>query len=272
MIDFRNFWPTLNDRTKEVFVDLVGSHKDASLYSVFPLANPGRNPKRPNVQYSGEPYMADPEAFDATLSMIPGARCVVFPLFSLVSYEYRLWEAYARPRSPLEKTRFCVFVVSNEACAARNRFFEKLSAYKRVDSAGGYLNNLGGDRAPRDRDAYMAFLAQYKFMICFENTSLPNYLTEKLSDAYMGNTVPIYWGAQNAPKWLNKDAFLALESDSEEAMDALVERVRELDTDPRLYRRVFQQPLLATPGVPETLSMERARQELDKLLINTKDK
>ena len=77
------------------------------------------------------------------------------------------------------------------------------------------MNNTG-IIAPRDEEEYMRFLQQFKFMICFENTASPNYLSEKILNAWIGGTIPIYWGAANSIKWLNPKAFLYLEDDSDE--------------------------------------------------------
>ena len=50
------------------------------------------------------------------------------------------------------KTRFCGFVVSNAGkrkTQKRVDFFQRLSRYKRVDSAGRAFNNIGGAAARR---------------------------------------------------------------------------------------------------------------------------
>ena len=39
-------------------------------------------------------------------------------------------------------------------------------------------------------------------MICFENTSKPNYFTEKLVNAYYSGSIPIYWGDPNISKYI----------------------------------------------------------------------
>ena len=70
----------------------------------------------------------------------------------------------------------------------RDNFFEALCAYKNVDFRGKWKNNIG--TSVNDK---IEWLKSYKFNICFENSSYPGYLTEKLFDAFMGGCVPIYW-------------------------------------------------------------------------------
>ena len=88
------------------------------------------------------------------------------------------------------KTKFCSFVVSNGALTqTRDKFFDALCSYKRVDSAGRWKNNMGYNVKNK-----IEWLKSYKFNLCFENSSQPGYLTEKLFDAFMSGCVPIYWG------------------------------------------------------------------------------
>lgn len=86
--------------------------------------------------------------------------------------------------------KFCSFVVSNgKADELRSKVFDALNAYKRVDSAGKFKNNMGFLT-----DDKIAFLKDYKFNICFENCYTNGYITEKIIDAKKANSVPIYWG------------------------------------------------------------------------------
>ncbi|MDL0081494.1 glycosyltransferase family 10 [Helicobacter sp. XJK30-2] len=97
------------------------------------------------------------------------------------------------------KKRFCNFVVSNgNADPYREQVFYALNAYKKVDSGGRYLNNIG----QRVQDKF-AFQKQCRFSLCFENSSTPGYLTEKLIQAAAAQTIPIYWGDPLATKALS---------------------------------------------------------------------
>ncbi|WP_238700303.1 glycosyltransferase family 10 domain-containing protein [Helicobacter jaachi] len=100
-----------------------------------------------------------------------------------------------------DKTRFCTFVVSNgKADEWRAQFFEFLNQYKRVDSGGGYKNNMG--KRVKDK---LAFLKEGKFNIAFENSSTHGYVTEKLMHAFAAQSIPIYWGDETISKPLNSN-------------------------------------------------------------------
>ena len=40
----------------------------------------------------------------------------------------------------------------------------------------------------------LKIISNHKFNIAFENSSYPGYVTEKITDAFIANTIPIYWG------------------------------------------------------------------------------
>jgi alpha(1,3/1,4) fucosyltransferase len=52
-------------------------------------------------------------------------------------------------------------------------------------------------------------LERYWFTICFENArDVPGYITEKIFDAFLARTVPIYWGADNISDHVPREAFV----------------------------------------------------------------
>lgn len=89
---------------------------------------------------------------------------------------YPLWSGYnikslTLPKDVTEfsrKKKFCCMVVSNSNAKERIDFFHKLSSYKRVDSGGKFLNNIGYPVNDKKE-----FIKDYKFVISFENSSSP---------------------------------------------------------------------------------------------------
>jgi hypothetical protein len=141
-----------------------------------------------------------------------------------------------------EKTGFCSWVVStNHPVRNRKRleFFQKLSLYKKVDSGGRFMNNIGGPIAA-GWDAKVEFLRRYKFNLAFENESHEGYTTEKIYDAMMARTVPIYWGNPRIAEEFNAKSFLNyFDYGSDEA---LLEKIIALDRDDAQYLEYARQP------------------------------
>ena len=51
-------------------------------------------------------------------------------------------------------------------------------------------------------------LAQYRFALCFENSILKGWMTEKLFDCFFCGTVPVYWGAPEVLEWVPAECFI----------------------------------------------------------------
>jgi len=107
------------------------------------------------------------------------------------------------------KTAFCNFLYSNKV-SYREAFLKQLCEYKKVDAPGISMNNMPGiDSVVGDRWATKRqFLSAYKFTIAFENDIYPGYQTEKLYDAMMADSIPIYCGDPYIGDIFNTKSFI----------------------------------------------------------------
>lgn len=51
-------------------------------------------------------------------------------------------------------------------------------------------------------------IAQYRFALCFENSMLKGWITEKMFDCFFAGTVPVYWGAPDILDWVPAECFI----------------------------------------------------------------
>ncbi|WP_374951529.1 glycosyltransferase family 10 domain-containing protein [Mucilaginibacter sp.] len=108
------------------------------------------------------------------------------------------------------KNKFCNFLYGHRV-PYREAFFKALSKYKKVDAPGRSMNNM-----PSIDDVYRGdiwerkkqFLKPYKFTISFENNSYPGYQTEKLYDAMLEWSIPIYCGDPLITELFNPQSFI----------------------------------------------------------------
>lgn len=135
------------------------------------------------------------------------------------------------------KPDFCSYVFSNSLCDERIKIFHLLNEYKRVNSGGRVMNNVGGPVPSKHK-----FLQTHKFDIAFENSSHLGYTTEKIADAMRAHCVPIYWGNLHVAKDFNPESFInAHDFDS---LNSLVDYVIKVDQDQELYEKVMMAPWL----------------------------
>lgn len=158
-------------------------------------------------------------------------------------------------RKVLPKIEFCSFVVSNShADELRTQLFYKLSQYKKVDSGGRFMNNIGGP--VKDK---FEFDSRHKFSICCENASQAGYTTEKLYQAFAAGTIPIYWGDPKVCEIFNERAFVNVAS--YKSIDDVIDVVANIDNDDTLYKEMLKQPIFLNP------EQEKYNVQIEKLRV-----
>lgn len=172
----------------------------------------------------------------------------------------------AKPMTQKElsgKTGFCSFVYGNgRADPRRLEFFEALSEYKKVDSAGSLRNNIGRVVSVSEK---VSFESKYKFSIAFENSSREGYVTEKLPSTLAARTIPIYFGDPSINREFNTKRFVNIHDYP--SVEAVIERVKELDENDEEYLNTVNQPILALDHHPQNV-----RTEFDAFLQSIFDK
>ncbi len=64
-------------------------------------------------------------------------------------------------------------------------------------------------------DSKAETLGQYKFALCFENSILKGWITEKIFDCFFAGTVPVYWGAPDIEDHVPANCFIDMRRFSE---------------------------------------------------------
>jgi alpha(1,3/1,4) fucosyltransferase len=196
------------------------------------------------IYWTSEPYRPDLRACDYALTshFIDSPRHFRLPLYVVwVNPQELVREPGEYERFGCLKQEFCCFFTSKVCRKTRHRwnFFDKLSQYRPVHSAGRARNNIGAT-VPFNARAKNAFLQRYKFYMAFENSRIPGYTTEKIIEAMRARCVPIYWGNPRIAEEFNPRSFINANDFASE--DALIEHIRRVDQDEALYRGYFEEP------------------------------
>ena len=108
----------------------------------------------------------------------------------------------------------------------------------------------------------------YKFVVAFENSQVPGYITEKVMNVRLANAVPIYWGEPELDQYLNVQAVVWCKEDIsgidlsqyelggatyaiQDFIKAIrpnlfqdcIKEIERLDQDPQAYADKLAQPL-----------------------------
>ena len=129
---------------------------------------------------------------------------------------------------------FCSTVISGPM--RHPIYFEilnKLNAYKTVASGGRRNNNIGGPVADK-----LSFIKKYKFNFAIENLDTDGYITEKIPEAFVAGTIPIYWGSKQVKKEFGEGGYINI-SDFE-TLDEAIEFIKKVDNDDNLYLQILR--------------------------------
>lgn len=78
--------------------------------------------------------------------------------------------------------------------------------WQRIRPDPRYVAAAGATRGPaRSKSETMS---GYRFALCFENSVLKGWMTEKLFDCFFCGTVPVYWGAPDVLDWVPAECFI----------------------------------------------------------------
>lgn len=222
----------------------ITENPEVLIYSVF-----GNNHKKytcKKIFFAGEnvrPNFTECQ-YAITFDYLNDERNLRFPLSAVTLYEWGIRDGFDKAidceKIKREKTKFCNFVFSNPNAPLRNKLFEKLSRYKKIDSGGKVFNNLG--HCINDK---LQFLNEYKFTIAFENSEYPGYTTEKLVHPKLVNSIPIYWGNPEVHKDWNTKAFISAYDFW--TLGRLVEYIKKVDNNDELYFNMLKEPHFNTP-------------------------
>lgn len=198
------------------------------------------------ILWVGENMVPDFNSFDYAVGfdyLEFGDRYVRIPLYVFnEAFDTISQRSHFPSREFLLNRKFCSYVVSNggRSDPLRASFFHRLSQYKRVDSGGRFMNNVGGPVSDKK-----AFCQQYKFNIAFENSCSPGYTTEKIAQSLSCFSVPIYYGDPLIERDFDKGCMIHV-SGPNDVERAIAEIIR-LDNDDEEYVRRATAPCLARP-------------------------
>lgn len=255
-VKFVGFWPAMKLETQFMYQILskhynveISEEPDYVICSCFdPLYEYCKYPQV-RIMIAGENYIPDFNFIDYAICYYPVSffdRCFYKPgCYDPWGHALALENVDRnRDRRLLDKKYFANFIASHESeNGLRGGFFKALSKYKRIESPGSYLNNMSKQiNVSCYDDSKTDFQRQCKFTLCFESTKHEGFVTEKITDAFYAETIPIYYGSDSVSEIFNPKAFINI-SDFDSWAEA-IEFIKKIDNDDDLYLDMLSQPIL----------------------------
>lgn len=287
-VQFKNFW---NGFDPKIYFDFLfkefnltlSDNPDIIIYSTHPMKWPFHKNTMKEIKsdakrvfFTGENVIPDMKKCDYAISFCYDDDIKHPNHFRIPNYFFRLILAGYNPKDLIKKKsyakkninkkKFCNFIYSNPNATERIDFFKKLSSYKKIDSAGKLLNNVGINamnkhfRSNNKKKRISAirkkidYMKDFKFSITFENHSTPGYTTEKLVEAMLAGTIPIYWGNPLVSRDFNTKSFINCHDYKN--WEEVVERIKEIDQNEELRKEILRAPFLKDNKLTKYLDEE----------------
>ena len=120
------------------------------------------------------------------------------------------------------------------------------------------LNNIG--RLVPDK---LEFLKNYKFVISFENSVYPGYLTEKIAEPWICGCIPIYWGDPLVKNEVNSRCFINL--NDYDSFNQAVEHIYSLLGSRDKIAEYLNAPFYEDNTIPRELSDDYYKERLSEI-------
>ncbi|WP_171133269.1 hypothetical protein [Ruegeria sp. HKCCA6707] len=141
-----------------------------------------------------------------------------------------------------EKTRNCSLIASAKRDLEGHQLRHKVIDWAR--ETGADIDIMGRGYTPFEYKS--DGLAPYRYSVVIENVRERNYFSEKLTDAILCGTVPIYWGCPNIDDFFDTSGMILCESEAE--IQRAIQSTSPQDYATRLPRLQAIQPVAADYG------------------------
>jgi len=157
------------------------------------------------------------------------------------------------PSTPIKDRKFCLMVNKSGLNSKVGQFQDKLNAKLPVDHISLYENEIGKSSCYNPPELLQIF-NQYKFIICFENSYTPGYITEKIFNCLFADTIPIYSGSPIIHNFINPDSFINIgENDN---FDTAIDRIIQINSSEEEYSKYLSAPKISQKYIDSGINTE----------------
>lgn len=203
------------------------------------------------IYLNGEPYPTYPLDRDGVFSVgheadSPSTIRAYFGAMYLTAMTNESWNQIFDPAQRPKGTAEHFLIYANSNCIEfRDEAFERLARIGTVNrggACGGSEYTKASEMMHRSWDDNVRHFRPYRFALVMENSKIDGYITEKIINAFLAGTVPIWYGTREVFRVFNHKAFVYY--DPVYAQTAL-DKVAYLESNRTAYEDMLQQSILA---------------------------
>ena len=158
-----------------------------------------------------------------------------YKMYSQINFrmEYfdKIKDNYNIPTIPFQNKKFCLFTSQNLLNENKRKILIDLMKIGNVDFIANF-DHLKNKTCYHDIELIKLY-SQYKFIICFENSKTPGYITEKIFNVFLSKSIPIYDGAPDIKDFISNRSYITYDNN-------IVKKIILLNKNPMVYNQVVQ--------------------------------
>lgn len=162
----------------------------------------------------------------------------------------------------LQSKKFCTLIARHDQWNTRNNMLQELNKIKEVHCPSQLNNNCPNEEL--EKVGKHKFGEQFIFQLTPENSecNFPGYITEKIMDASLSCSIPIYHGKLDDidKQIFNIERIIFFLPSCKENLEATSQKIKDLMENPELLVKFYQQPIF----------QPNAHQIIEKLTIDFK--
>lgn len=166
----------------------------------------------------------------------------------------------------IARHKCCAFVCRKDYYGDRAVIADLVGSVLQISYPSDFRHDDDDLRGKYENDK-IAYLRQFRFNLCPENTNNLGYVTEKILQAIQSGCIPVYWGNQGYPEpdVLNPEAIVYIDIDNPTEGLSLLKHLNE---DPVAYADFVSKPRFL-PGAEDAIFgyFERAEQKFRHIFL-----
>lgn len=148
---------------------------------------------------------------------------------------YKYYEDNKNLNKTFEEKKFCIMINKSNFNPLIKNVKNKLDSIEKVDSIADYSHLE--KKSCYNSIELLEIFNQYKFVICFENSSNDGYITEKIFNCFFAKTIPLYWGSSKCNYYFNEKAYIQYDEKNNDWFDL----IKNLNKDKSAYNDYIRQ-------------------------------
>lgn len=168
---------------------------------------------------------------DESKCKIQNGRRIYPIIYSRISYFNKLkTKQLLKQDVPFSKKKFALITSRNMHNSHKKIVYDMLSLIGKVDTLDMYpeISKCSCYNSPE----LLSLYNNYKFIITFENSNSDGYITEKIFNAFLAKSIPIYDGDPNIGEFININSFIKFDEN-------VLKKVMTFLNNEKLYNHII---------------------------------